>query len=130
MGRHHVSLSPDRSIVIVAVAGARDSSTYAEGTPQFLEFFLAQPARKVLFDARIAFAALDSARAIELAEACARQMPPSRVAIVARELECAYARIWRRALAMTGHEALVFRRVAEAEAWLRSEADEDTLYVA
>lgn len=130
MGRHHISLSPDRSIVIVAVSGARDRSTYAQGTSDFLQFFLGQPARKILFDATIAYAALESGKAIELAEACGQEMPPSRVAIVARAMDCAYARIWRRALSATGHEAFVFTSVAEAEAWLRTEADEDTLYVA
>ncbi|MFC4725170.1 hypothetical protein AB6B38_08505 [Glycocaulis abyssi] len=130
MGRHHISLSPDRSTVIVAVSGARDTSTYSQSTPDFLEFFLSQPARKVLFDTRLAYAALDSGKAMHLAEACGRQMPASRVAIVARELDCAYARVWRRGLSATGHEALVFESVAEADAWLRSEADADTLYVA
>ncbi|GGH05624.1 MAG TPA: hypothetical protein DF715_08820 [Oceanicaulis sp.] len=130
MGRHHISLSPDRSIVIVAVSGARDTSTYAQGTPDFLMRYLAQPARKVLFDARLARAAMESGTAIELAEACGQEMPASRVAIVAREMDCAYARIWRRALASTGHEVFVFEHVGAAEAWLRSEADEDTLYVA
>jgi len=130
MGRHHISLSPDRSIVIVAVSGARNTSTYAQGTPDFLEFYLGQPARKVLFDATIAYAAMESCSAIVLAEACGRQMPASRVAIVARELDCAYARVWRRGLSATGHDAFVFENVAEAEAWLGSEADADTLYVA
>lgn len=130
MSRQHLSLSPDRSIVIVAVAGPRDSSTYAQGSANFLKFFLAQPARKILFDASCAYAALESATAIDLAEACARQMPASRIAIVAREMDCALARIWRRALTATGHEAYLFESVAEAEAWLRTEADEDTLYVA
>ncbi|MGY6661810.1 MAG: hypothetical protein ACXIVO_05770 [Glycocaulis sp.] len=130
MGRHHISLSPDRSIVIIAVSGARDTSTYSQSTPDFLEFFLAQPARKVLFDTRLAHAAIDSSKAMDLAEACGRQMPASRIAIVAREFDCAYARVWRRGLSATGHESFVFESVAEADAWLRSEADEDTLYVA
>ncbi|GGB66821.1 hypothetical protein [Glycocaulis alkaliphilus] len=130
MGRQHLSLSPDRSIVIVAVAGARDRAAFAEGTASFLNFFLSQPARKVLFDASGAHAALESGIAIELAEACCRQMPACRVAIVAREMDCAFSRIWRRALSITGHEAYLFEDVGAAEAWLRSEADEDTLYVA
>lgn len=130
MGRQHISLSPDRSIVIVAVSGARDSAAFAGGIAKFLEFFLAQPARKVMFDATSAYAALESVTAIELAEACGRQLPACRVAIVAREMDCTFSRVWRRALTATGHEAYLFESVAEAEAWLRSEADEDTLYVA
>lgn len=130
MGRHHISLSPDRSIVIIAVAGARDDVTFANSTPEFLKFYLGQPSRKILFDVVKAYAGLESVTAIELAESCGRQMPPSRIAITARELDCAYARIWRRALSATGHEAFVFESVAEAEAWLRSDADEQTLYVA
>jgi hypothetical protein len=130
MGRHHISLSPDRSIVIVAVAGPRNNKTYAEGTPDFLKFYLSQPARNVLFDAANAYSATESSTAFEMAEACARQMPASKVAIVGRALDCAYARIWRRALFSTGHEAMVFTCVAEAEIWLRTDADADTLYVA
>jgi tRNA(Ile)-lysidine synthase TilS/MesJ len=130
MRRQHISLSPDRSIVIVAVSGARDSYTYAHGSIEFLTFYLGQPARKILFDAAGAYAAIESAKGIELAEECGKRMPQSRIAIVAREMDCAYARIWRRALSATGHEAYIFKNVAEAEAWLRTEADEDTLYVA
>lgn len=130
MGRHHISLSPDRSIVIIAVSGARDASTYSQCTPDFLELFLTQPARKVLFDTRLAYAAIESGMAMGLAEACGRQMPASRIAIVARELDCAYARVWRRGLSIAGHEVFVFDSVPEADAWLRSEADDDTLYVA
>jgi len=130
MGRQHISLSPDRSIVIVAVSGARDTSTYARGTVDFLTFYLGQPARKIVFDAVGAYAAIESAKGIEMAEECGKRMPASRVAIVAREMDCAYARIWRRALSATGHEAYLFGSVAQAEAWLRTEADDDTLYVA
>ncbi len=130
MGRHHISLSPDRSIVIVAVSGARNHDTYAEGTPQFLKFYLEQPARSVLFDAVNAYSATESASAIEMAEACGRQMPSSRIAIVGRDLNCAYVRIWRRALCTTGHEAMVFTSVCQAEAWLRTDVNANTLYVA
>ena len=132
MGRHHISLSPDRSIVIVAVSGARNHDTYAEGTPQFLKFYLEQPARSILFDAVNAYSATESAAVIEMAEACGRQMPASRVAIVGRDFNCAYARLWRRALCTTGHEAMVFTSVCQAEAWLRTDvnANTNTLYVA
>ncbi|MGY6532229.1 hypothetical protein [Glycocaulis sp.] len=130
MGRHHISLNPDRSIVIVAVSGARNGETYAEGLPDFLKFYLAQPARCVLFDAVNAHCAIESTDAIAMAEACGRQMPPSRVAIVGRDYSCAYSRLWRRALCLTGHDAMVFTSVAQAEVWLRTDVDADTLYVA
>ncbi len=130
MGRHHISLNPDRSIVIVAVSGERNSETYLTGLPGFLKFYLAQPARRILFDAANAHSAIESSEAIEMAEACGRQMPASRIAIVGRDYSCAYSRLWRRALCQTGHDAMVFTSVAEAEAWLRTDVDADTLYVA
>lgn len=130
MGRHYISLSPDKGIVIVAVSGERNNSTYAKGTPDFLNFYLAQPARCILFDAVKAHCGVDSATAIEMAETCGRQMPASRVAIVGRDFHCAYSRLWRRALCHTGHDAMVFTSVAQAEAWLRTDVNADTLYVA
>lgn len=130
MGRHHISLSPDRSIVIVAVSGERNTHTYAQSTPDFLSFYLSQPARCILFDAVKAYCGIESAAVIEMAEACGQQMPASRIAIVGRDLNCAYSRLWRRALCQTGHDAMVFTSVCQAEAWLRTDVNADTLYVA
>jgi len=90
----------------------------------------ANPGSQVLFDVRQAEYAGPAehlyARAIRSAKGIAR----CKVAILALSLDCVFARFWRRGLIETGHETAVFVCEQEADAWLASEVEADTLFLA
>lgn len=60
---------------------------------------------------------------------CGRRLETSRVALLSEALDDTYARVWRKGLVETGHEAIVFTDAAAAEAWLLTEADAPMVYV-
>jgi len=60
---------------------------------------------------------------------CGEKLERSRVAILAEAMDDTFARVWRKGLVETGHEAIVFTDPAAAEAWLLTEADAPMVYL-
>ncbi|MCC5996521.1 MAG: hypothetical protein JJU18_09165 [Oceanicaulis sp.] len=130
MLRRHTISSPRDGLIVVQVFGDRDERQ-AEATQEaFLAAQQANPGSQVLFDVRQAEyngpAELLYARAIRSGQGMAR----CKVAILAQSLDSVFARFWRRGLIETGHETAVFVCAQEADAWLASRAEADTLFLA
>ena len=129
MKRQHITLSPDGDFIIVSIAGRRTPETARASNAAFLEFYRANPKDKVLFDTVGAYAGDFVGRVIDWAMDVCQQIPPGRVAVLAKDYDCAFARMWRRALQATGHEVELFDHAGQAEAWLTTPADANLLYV-
>jgi hypothetical protein len=84
----------------------------------------------IFFDARAAIMPISPGALVARALACGRVLEPSRVAILTTDPEDTYARLWRRGLVETGHQAMVFTLAETADAWLSTAESTDTLFVA
>jgi hypothetical protein len=130
MSRRHAISSPRDGLIVVQVSGERDEHQAEAAREAYLAAQQAHPASQVLFDVtRAVFEGHAEdlyARAIRAGKGMAR----CKVAILAQSLDCTYARFWRRGLMETGHETAVFICEREADAWLASEVDADTLFLA
>jgi hypothetical protein len=130
MSRRHDISSPRDGLIVVRVFGDRDEGEAEATQDAFLAAQQANPGSQVLFD--VTRAEYDGppealyARAIRAGQGMAR----CKVAILAQSLDSAFARFWRRGLIETGHETAVFVCAQEADAWLASEAEDDTLFLA
>jgi hypothetical protein len=127
--RQHITLSPDGRVVIVAVGGARTRQIAEAANAAFLKFYADHPTGLVLFDTSSAHSDAPAEEVVDWATDLCLRVPRLRVAILTRHLDCRYARMWRRALAATGHEATVFDRAGQAVAWLGSPVEGETLYI-
>ena len=129
MPRHHVTLSPCRGFLIVAVFGLRDEEAARVSIGEVIDLRARSGVDRIFFDARDSRAELTPEYLMGRALACGRRLQTSRVAILAHDAEADYPRIWRKGLEETGHEALVFTSIAVAEAWLLTRADAPQVYV-
>ncbi len=127
--RQHITLSPDGRVAIVAVGGERTRQTAEVGNAAFLKFYADHPTDLVLFDTSSAYSDAPAEEVVEWAMDICTRLPRLRVAILARHLDCHYARMWRRGLAAAGHEATVFEHAGQAVAWLGSPVEGETLYI-
>jgi hypothetical protein len=117
-------------VLIMVVGGARDQQAGKTGYEAFKAHLDKAGTRRVLMDTRLATIAEEPVLLMNRATAYGAATPPCRVAILARALDSEFARIYRRALADTGHSAQVFTRTAEADAWLSTQDEADRLYLA
>lgn len=129
MKRQHITLSPDGDFVIVSVVGRRTPETAKAANKAFLEFYRDNRTDRILFDTVGAYAGDFAGRVLDWAMDVCQEMPTARVAVLAKDYDCAFARMWRRALQVTGHEVELFDHAGQAEAWLTTPADADLLYV-
>jgi hypothetical protein len=125
---HRILMGPN-NVVIVAVAGLRSPEEAEACGEDFLRFYSEHPTGLVLFDTTLARSTASPERMFHWTFSLARACPTTRAAVIARAPDCAFARLWRRALTEAGHEAAMFRNADEAEAWLLSPVEADTLYV-
>lgn len=130
MKLHYVGQLPDKPILLVLVTGERSDESGALSTNAIVALRQATGIKAILFDAREAVLAVPVPELMRRALEAGDTLAESRIAIVCHDLEADYPRTWRRALSETGHEAHVFIKVEEAEAWLLSEPDGDALYLA
>lgn len=130
MSRRQIITTPREGLIVVQVSGERDDRQAAAAHRAFMAAQQAHPGSRVLFD--VTRAEYDGppealyARAIRSGQGMAR----CKVAILAERLDSVFARFWRRGLMETGHETAVFDCAQEADAWLASEAEADTLFLA
>lgn len=129
MPRHFFTLSPDGALLVISIGGDRNAREAELAIKAFLKFYADHPVRKVVFDLANAHTDISAPELVAEAQKMGRLIEPCQVAIVGRRLDCPFARLWRRGLEATGHEAMVFDHAGEAEAWLRSSDAADTVYV-
>ena len=129
MPRHHVTLSPCRGFIIVAIAGLRDDDAARLALDDVLALRGETGVTRLMFDTRQTRVALRPALLLARAMAAGRSVTASRIAIVSDDDDDAHARIWRKGLEETGHEALVFTDAADAQAWLLTPADAALVYL-
>lgn len=129
MPRHLVTLSPDRQFLIVAVSGTRTVEAARESVAEVIALREESGVATILFDTCSAVLEIEPAALMARALSCGRVLAPSRIAILADDDDSTYARVWRKGLNDTGHEALVFTRAGEAEAWLLTLQDAPTLFI-
>jgi hypothetical protein len=129
MARHHVALSPCGSFIIVAVSGVRDEDAALASTADALALRADSGVDRIFFDTRFSVLPIQPQALMGRALECGRRLERSRVALLTEALDDTYARVWRKGLVETGHEAMVFTDAAAAEAWLLTEADAPMVYV-
>lgn len=117
-------------VLIMVVGGARDQQAGENGYEALKAHLEAAGTRRILMDTRLATSCEHPVMLMDRARSFGAKTPPCRVAILARALDCEFARTYRRALVGTGHEAQVFTSVSEADAWLSSEFEGERLYLA
>ncbi|KAA5803529.1 hypothetical protein F1654_06905 [Alkalicaulis satelles] len=129
-GRQIIS-TPRPGLIRIQVFGERAGPEAQKAAAAFFELHHANPQRRhILFDATEAeYLGPPEDLYVRVAR-YGRELPPGKVAILTHDLGSVYARFWRRGLADTGHETAVFTCAREAEAWLESDLDADTLFVA
>jgi hypothetical protein len=129
MSRHLVTLSPCGNLIIVAVAGVRDDAAARASTAEVLALRDTSRVDRIVFDAREGLMPIKPEALMARAIDSGRRLAPSRIAILSNELDDTYARLWRKGLAETGHDSMVFTDAAAAEAWVLTEADAPMVYV-
>lgn len=129
MARHLITLGPDESYVIIALAGLRTADNAGSAIGEFLRFYRAHTTGRVLFDLTQSQSALPPETLISVAMQVGRAVSPARVAILTADLDAEQGRLWRRGLDATGHDAMVFDHAGEADAWLRSPAGAERVYI-
>jgi hypothetical protein len=129
MARHHVTLSPCGRMIIVAVSGVRDDAAARLSTADAIALRTSSGIERILFDARDCVLPIKPQALMARAIACGEILERSRVAILAEAMDDTYARLWRKGLVETGHDAIVFIDPAAAEAWLLTEADAPMVYL-
>lgn len=129
MGRHHVTLSPDGRFIIVAVSGVRDGAAARVATTEVIAVRAKTGVDRILFDTRDGILLVKPDELVARAIECGRELAMSRIALLSETLDDTYARLWRKGLAETGHQAIVFTDVSAAEAWLLTEADAPMVYL-
>ncbi|MEQ8435193.1 MAG: hypothetical protein RIA71_13235 [Oceanicaulis sp.] len=117
-------------VLIMVVGGERDQQAGRCGYEAFKAHLDKAGTRRILMDTRLATNADEPEWLMDRARTFGAATPPCRVAILARALDGEFARIYRRALVGTGHDAQVFTSVPEANAWLASEFEGARLYLA
>lgn len=117
-------------VLIMVVGGARDQRAGQCGYEAFKAHLEKAGTRRVLMDTRLATNTDEPEWLMDRARTFGAATPPCQVAILARAMDGEFARVYRRALVGTGHDAQVFTSVAEAEAWLSNESEADRLYLA
>lgn len=116
-------------VLIMVIGGERDQQAGVSGYEAFKVQLEKAGTRRVLMDTRLATNTDEPEWLMDRARTFGAATPACQVAILARDLDGEFARIYRRALADTGHDAQVFAAVAEAEAWLATEHEADRLYL-
>lgn len=129
MPRHHVTVSPCRGFIIIAICGQRDEDAAAAALDDVLALRAETGLTRLMFDTRQTRIDLKPERLMARALTAGRSVSPSRIAIMAEHGDDTHARIWRKGLEETGHEALVFTDAAEAQAWLLTQADAPQVFV-
>ncbi|MGJ3232633.1 MAG: hypothetical protein ACFE0P_12645 [Oceanicaulis sp.] len=117
-------------VLVMVLGGVRGQAEAECGFAAFKARLDRSGVRNVLFDTRLAKNADKPEQLMMRARTFGAATPPCRVAILARALDGEFARIYRRALADTGHEAQIFTEVSEARAWLSTQVEADSLYLA
>lgn len=118
-----------KGVLVMVLGGVRDRGDAVCGYHQFRTHLDRAGTRRVLFDVRLATNAEKPEQLMMRAREFGAATPPCQVAILARALDGEFARIYRRALAETGHDVQVFADIKEAEAWLSTPAEADRLYL-
>lgn len=117
-------------VLVMVMSGTRDEADAEAGFQAFRRHLTEAGVRRVLLDVRRASAPAEPEFLMARARRFAGAVPPCRVALFVRDLDGEFARIYRRAIAETGHEVQIFTDALEAEAWLHSTTDADALYLA
>lgn len=129
MASHHVSVSPCKDYFIVAVAGVRSDAAACASSADVLEMSLTTGLDRIIFDTRSAILPIKPEALVARALDFGAKLPRSRIAIVANRDDDTYARLWRKGLGDTGHDAIVFTQASAAEAWLLTRHDAETVYL-
>lgn len=129
MPEHVVSLSSDRDMITVAVQGSRTAEAASEAIGEIIAFRASSGAERILFDTVSAQLPVPPEALMARALDCGERLKTSKVAILAEDEDCTYARLWRKGLADTGHEAIVFTDREAAESWLLTRVEADALYL-
>ena len=116
--------------MIVAVAGLRTAEAADACTSATIRLRVASGVERIFFDTCAAVMPVQPASLMARALACGDRLETSRIAILADHDDDTYARIWRKGLADTGHTAIVFTAPAQAQAWLLTNENAETLYMA
>lgn len=129
MASHHVTVAPGHDYFIVAVAGVRSDEAARGSSADVLEMSLTTGLDRIIFDTRSAILPIKPAALVARALDFGAKLPRSRIAIVADTCDDTFARLWRKGLAETGHDAIVFTDASAAQAWLLNQADAETVYL-
>lgn len=129
MPRHFYTLSPDKQVIVVAISGERSGPDVDAALNGFRAFYADNPTGRILFDLSGANVHMAPPDLVGDTERIGKLFPTARVAILSPHLESTFARIWRRGLKSAGHDAQVFDHSGEADAWLRSGEDDETVYI-
>lgn len=126
----HVISSPRDGLIVIELFGERDDPEAHAAFEALMKRLEADPVDQILIDVRRADYAGPPEDIYARAFGYGDGLAPGKIAILARTLDCIYARFWRRGLIETRHETAVFVCAEEADAWLNSNAEDDTLYLA
>ncbi|MFW6412964.1 MAG: hypothetical protein ACOC0V_02410 [Oceanicaulis sp.] len=130
MTEHHFVELKAQGVIVVVVRGLRDDAVGRRSVDAFFEFYENTTSTRVLFDLRQAQAATEPGYMMARAVRVAQGLRPSRVAILATDLEDMMSRVYRKASSDAGHETGLFLSLEEAEAWLSTPSEGDELYLA
>ncbi|XBQ16391.1 MAG: hypothetical protein ABL308_00595 [Oceanicaulis sp.] len=108
----------DSGVLVIVATGRRDVRAGEEGLAKFLDFYKDCEADRILYDLRPTVCATEPGVLMDRAIRAVSVLRPSRVAILATDLESTIARIYRKAIADAGHDCAIFTSVAEAQVWL------------
>ena len=124
-----VKVLEDHDLIVIVVSGVRDEAVGERGIAEFARIYPMLKGDKILMDLRAAINATEPGAMMRRALEAGRVLRPSRVAILTHDPEDMIARIYRKAAAEAGHEALIFTDLDEARVWLdwRLDADSGTL---
>lgn len=129
MASHHVAISPRKDCLIISVAGERSDEAARASNADAIEARRTSGIDRVLFDTCSAILPVKPAALVARALDLGAKLPRSRVAILANAEDDTYARLWRKGLAETGHDAIVFTQICAAEAWLHTSEDAEAVYL-
>lgn len=115
--------------MIIAVSGLGDDEAARAVMADALALRASSGVERIIFDSRCSEFHLPLESLLARAMACGRELERSRVALICEAMDDPYARLWRKGLVETGHEAMVFTDAAAAEAWLFTSADADMVYL-
>lgn len=129
MPGHIVNLSAERDLITVAVQGPRTADAAHDAIGEAIALRAQSGVERILFNTVSAELPVPPEALMARALDCGERLETSKVAILAQDEDSTYARLWRKGLADTGHESIVFTDMEAAKSWLFIQVEADALYL-